>query len=122
MDMQDMATLAGITSTTIFAGSNIPMVLKALRTRDVHSYSLTNLALGNLGNTIHWLYVLNLPFGPIWFLHTFYTIANAIMLLAYLRYGRSKSTEAKNRQSRTGSQFYLVFKTQDVDKLVHRTC
>jgi hypothetical protein len=41
-----------------------------------------------IGNVFHWVYIAGLPFGPIWFLHGFYTIASAMLLLWYLRYQR----------------------------------
>ena len=37
--------LAGMVSTAIFAGSVLPMLHKALRTRELSSYSLGNIAL-----------------------------------------------------------------------------
>lgn len=73
-------------STTIFTLSHIPMLVRAYRTKDLRSYSAANIVLANLGNAIHWLYIINLPFGPIWFLHSFYTIVTAMMLFWYLRY------------------------------------
>jgi hypothetical protein len=36
-----------------FAGSMLPMVVKAARTKDLSSYSLGNIVLSNLGNLIH---------------------------------------------------------------------
>ena len=56
-------------STTVFAGSMLPMLLKAARTRDLSSYSTGNLVLANIGNAVHSVYVFHLPAGPIWFLH-----------------------------------------------------
>ncbi len=82
----DTATIAGVISTTVFAGGNIPMLVKALRTKDLRSYSLTMLLLSNFGNAFHWIYVVSLPMGPIWFLHTFYTISAGLMLLWYFRF------------------------------------
>ena len=41
--------LAGMVSTTIFAGSVLPMLVKAVRSRDLSSYSLGNLAFGAPG-------------------------------------------------------------------------
>jgi hypothetical protein len=78
--------LAGIVSSVVFAGSMLPMLRKALRTRDLSSYSLGNVALANLGNAVHSVYVFHLPPGPIWFLHTFYVVSSALMLYWYLRY------------------------------------
>src|SRR5687768_9402207 len=80
--------VAGMVSTAVFAGSVLPMLLKALRSRDLSSYSLGNLALSNLGNVVHSVYVFSLPPGPIWVLHSFYVASAAVMLAWYLHWGR----------------------------------
>ncbi len=85
----DVATLAGTVSTVLFATANLPMVLKALRSRDLESYSVSSLWLGNVGNVFHTFYVLSLPFGPVWILHGFYLVTMGAMLALYLRYGIS---------------------------------
>lgn len=41
-------------------------------THDLSSYSLGNIALVNIGNAVHSVYVVHLPSGPIWFQHLFY--------------------------------------------------
>ena len=82
----DPPLIAGITSTTLFAVSNLPMVLKAARTRDLRSYSLGNLALINAANGVHSLYVFSLPVGPIWLLHAFYLVASALMLVMFIQF------------------------------------
>ena len=79
--------LAGMASTTIFAGSVLPMLVKAVRSRDLSSYSLGNLALSNVGNAVHSVYVFSLPPGPLWVLHSFYLLSTALMLGWYLRWG-----------------------------------
>jgi hypothetical protein len=89
MNMQHIALLAGMISTSIFTLSHIPMLIRAYRTKDLRSYSAANLVLANLGNAFHWLYIANLPFGPIWFLHSFYTLVAGTMLIWYLRYRRT---------------------------------
>ena len=81
-----MAVVAGTVSTAIFAASALPMLMKAFRTKDLKSYSLPNIALSNVGNVIHSLYVYSLPPGPIWVLHSFYLVTTGLMLLWYLRY------------------------------------
>lgn len=86
METLDFATVAGIVSSTIFAASNLPMLVKAARSRDLSSYSFTHLVASNVGNMVHWLYIIRLPFGPIWFLHLFYTVTMLLMLLGYLRF------------------------------------
>ena len=103
----DLAVLAGVLSTGLFAMSYLPMLVKAARTRDLSSYSLGNLAITNAGNAVHSVYVFSLPLGPIWFLHTFYLVASALMLLWFFRFraardgsrrGRSTSIEGEPEQ------------------------
>ena len=65
----------------IFAGSTLPMLVKAARTKDLSSYSLGNILLSNLGNVLHSVYVFHLPAGPIWALHTFCLLSTALMLV-----------------------------------------
>jgi hypothetical protein len=89
MSAASLPLLAGIASTVIFAGSTLPMLVKAGRTKDLSSYSLGNIVLSNLGNVIHSIYVFHLPAGPMWVLHTFYLLSTALMLVWYLRYARS---------------------------------
>jgi hypothetical protein len=86
MDFGDLPVLAGVLSTVIFAGSTLPMLAKAHRTRDLASYSMGNIALANLGNAVHSAYVFSLPPGPIWALHMFYVLTSATMLVWRLRY------------------------------------
>jgi uncharacterized protein with PQ loop repeat len=82
----NLPILAGTISTTIFAFSTLPMLLKAFRTKNMSSYSLGNILLANVGNVIHSLYVFHLPPGPIWLLHAFYLVTTGLMLVWYLRY------------------------------------
>jgi uncharacterized protein with PQ loop repeat len=84
----DIPLIAGTVSTVVFAVSNLPMLRKALRTRDVSSYSLSSVAMINAANAVYSLYVFSLPFGPIWGLHTFYLVSCAIMLVLCLRVHR----------------------------------
>lgn len=78
--------IAGMIATGLFALSTLPMVLKAYRTKDLQSYSLGYLLLGNAGNIFYSVYVFHMPPGPIWLLHTFYLITTGLMLIWYLRY------------------------------------
>lgn len=102
MATTSVPVLAGIASTVIFASSALPMLVKAERTKDLQSYSLSKLVLSNVGNAVHTVYVLHLPAGPIWVLHGFYVVTSALMLLWYLagpgttspRPSRSSSTDA----------------------------
>jgi hypothetical protein len=90
MSRTSIPVLAGIASTGIFASSVLPMLLKARRTRDLGSYSLGNMLLANVGNLVHSVYVYSLPPGPIWFLHGFYLVSTALMLVWRLRYGHEQ--------------------------------
>ena len=81
-----LPVVAGAISTTIFALSALPMLVKAARTRDLSSYSLGNILLANAGNLIHSVYVFHLPVGPLWLLHSFYIVSTGLMLFWYLRY------------------------------------
>ena len=86
MSATHLPLLAGIASTVIFAGSTLPMLGKALRTRELGSYSLGNLLLANTGNVVHSIYVFSLPPGPLWVLHSFYLVSTGLMLAWFLRY------------------------------------
>jgi hypothetical protein len=99
----DVAILAGVTSTGLFAMSYLPMLVKAARTKDLTSYSLGNLAITNAGNLVHSVYVFSLPMGPIWFLHGFYLVASALMLAWFLRYRTGPGrADGATRRSRPG--------------------
>lgn len=78
--------VAGAVSTTIFAVSMLPMLVKASRSRDLSSYSFGNISLANVGNLVHSVYVFSLPPGPVWALHSFYLVSTVLMLFWYLRY------------------------------------
>jgi hypothetical protein len=88
MTIQDLPLIAGAASTVIFVTSHVPMLVKAVRTKDLSSYSPTQLALANFGNVLYSAYVFSLPPGPIWALHAFYLVATALMLAWYVRYTR----------------------------------
>jgi uncharacterized protein with PQ loop repeat len=94
----DLAVLAGILSTGLFAMSYLPMLVKAARTKDLSSYSFGNLAITNVGNAVYSVYVFSLPFGPIWFLHTFYLVSSALMLTWFLLF----RTTGRRTGRRTG--------------------
>jgi len=84
MEFESIQLLAGFASTAIFASSKVPMLAKALRTRDLHSYSLGHIGLSTTGNMINWLYVISLPLGPVWLLQGLFTIADLLMLVCYI--------------------------------------
>lgn len=96
MTTNDFPTIAGSASTVIFVTSYMPMLLKAVRTKDLSSYSPTQLVLTNLGNVLYSAYVFSLPVGPIWALHAFYLVATALMLAWYVRYTRGMGRPVGN--------------------------
>ena len=81
-----LPTIAGFISTGLFALGTLPMLAKAFRTRDLASYSLSNILLSNVGNLIYAIYVFQLPPGPVWFLHSFHLLSTGLMLVWYLKY------------------------------------
>ena len=81
--------LAGSVSTVLFASSMLPMLFKAVRTKDLASYSLSNITLTNIANAVHSFYVFDLPAGPVWLLHSFYVVTSALMLVWCLRYRKA---------------------------------
>lgn len=82
----DLPVISGVIATALFALSTLPMVVKAYRTKDLKSYSLGYLLLGNAGNLFYSIYVYNLPPSPIWLLHSFYLVVTGLMLFWYLHY------------------------------------
>lgn len=101
-----LPVLAGMVSTAVFAGSLLPMLHKALRTQELSSYSLGNIAMANVGNVIHSVYIFHLPPGPIWLLHTFYLVSSALMLYWYVRSHsarRARPTAATRAVSMSGA-------------------
>jgi uncharacterized protein with PQ loop repeat len=83
--MKNLSLLAGLVSTLLFVVSYLPMLSKAWRTRDLTSYSRSSLVLANVGNLTQAVYVISLPVGPIWLLHSFYLAASALMLGLHVR-------------------------------------
>ncbi len=81
-------TLAGTVATVVFAVSTLPMLGKALRSKDLTSYSTGNLVLSNVGNAFYSFYVFHLPPGPIWALHAFYIVCSGLMLFWSRLYAR----------------------------------
>ena len=85
-----MPTLAGLVATLVFAISTLPMLNKAVRSRDLTSYSTGNLVLANVGNAIYSIYVFQLPPGPIWLLHGYYVVSSGLMLVWSRRFARAR--------------------------------
>lgn len=110
-----LPVLAGMVSTIVFAGSTLPMLHKAMRTRELSSYSLGNIGLANVGNAVHCVYVFNLPPGPIWVLHTFYVISSALMLYWYLG-SRPRHGERPRPGERPGAETPAVAMARGVSR------
>lgn len=79
-----IAEIFGIIAAVTFIVSSMPMVVKAVRTRDLRSYSAGNLILANVGNGSQTIYLITgVPFGPLWLLHGFNTTVSLFMLVAW---------------------------------------
>ncbi|HEY2878638.1 hypothetical protein [Nocardioides sp.] len=87
-----MPTLAGLAATLVFALATLPMLGKAVRSRDLTSYSTGNLVLANVGNAVYSIYVFHLPLGPIWFLHGYYLLSSGLMLFWSRRFARRNAS------------------------------
>ena len=86
VERMNLPLIAGSVSTLLFATSMLPMLVKAVRTKDLSSYSFSYLAMTNVANLVHSVYVFNLPLGPIWLLHGFYLTASVLMLVWFVRF------------------------------------
>ena len=92
MELQTVQLMAGSISLLFFISSNLPMLWKVFKTKNLRSYSFIHILFNNIGNIVYWLYVSSLPIGPIWMMHTFYTITSILMLVGYIRYEYFKTT------------------------------
>lgn len=95
MSWHEFPIVAGAVSTLLFVVSYLPMLVKAFRTRDLESYSLGNLAIANVGNGVHSIYVFSLPPGPIWVLHSFYVVSTAVMFVWHRLYAGRKASQPR---------------------------
>jgi hypothetical protein len=96
MELSQLTILAGSVATTIFVSSYLPMLVRAIRTRDLSSYSRSSLVLANVGNLVQTAYVVTLPVGPIWGLHSFYLLATLVMLVLHLRHVSERPPEHRD--------------------------
>lgn len=87
-----LASIAGAIATLLFVTSTLPMLTKAVRTKDLTSYSGSNLAVANMGNLTQTLYLTTVPSLPIWALHLFNTLASASMLALWIRHRPREGT------------------------------
>ena len=94
--MSSVTVLSGVVASVVFAASALPMLVKAARSKDLSSYSRGSLVKTNVGNAIYSVYVLSLPFGPIWLLHGFYVVSTALMLAWSLRYDPRRRAAAED--------------------------
>ena len=108
MELSQLPVLAGSVATTIFVGSYLPMLVKAVRTRDLSSYSRSSLVLANVGNLVQTAYVVTLPVGPIWGMHAFYLLATVVMLLLHLRQPPHSQPPSRSRDGATSHEVMLV--------------
>jgi hypothetical protein len=95
-----LPVVCGVVSTAIFVVGTLPMLVKAAQTRDLSSYSLGNIVLSNVGNSVNTVYILSLPPGPVWVLHGFYVLTTGLMLLWYLRYSWRPTQKSPSRDRR----------------------
>ena len=105
MTLNDLPLIAGSASTVIFVTSYMPMLVKDVRTKDLSSYSPTQLVLTNVGNVLYSAYVFSLPVGPIWALHSFYLVTTALMLAWYFRYRRGAGRPVRRVVGTTASNW-----------------
>ena len=82
----NLPTIAGFIPTALFTLGTLPMLTKAFRTKNLASYSLSNILMSNVGNFLYSIYVVHLPLGPIWFLHCYNLLTTGLMLVWYLKY------------------------------------
>lgn len=92
MNLEQIQVIAGSLSGFIFAAGSINMLIKAWQTKDLSSYSLGQIVMNNVGNLIYWLYVISLPFGPIWLMHGFFTFTSLIMMIWCIIYRSAPKT------------------------------
>ncbi len=93
--MDNLQIASGSIAGLIFSAGSLNMLIKAWQTKDLRSYSLGQLVLNNVGNLFYWFYVISLPFGPIYFMHGFFTLVSALMVIWYFAYRPA----AENRQA-----------------------
>ena len=97
------ATLAGAVSTVLFTLSIAPMVWRAARTQDLASYSREHLLVTYLFTLVHTGYVVSLPPGPVWLLHTVHVTSTALMLLWKVQHDRRIGRGVGRRVSGTAA-------------------
>jgi uncharacterized protein with PQ loop repeat len=123
MNTEYLSFIAGTISSLIFVSSHLPMLWKAYKSKDLHSYSGLNIALLNVGNLIYWFYVIDLPVGPVWLMHTFYTISSGVLLTLFVRYHLYKAARYYIQRRKRSLLSYLrrIF-TIFPNRHLHQSC
>ena len=109
--MAEIQVVSGTVAGLIFAMGSINMVIKAWQTKDLRSYSLSQLVLNNVGNLFYWLYVVSLPLGPIYFMHGFFTLVSLLMLIWYFAY--PKASASRNHSIRQSQRLAAGLQTSN---------
>jgi len=104
MDINGLQILVGYFCTSVFMLSRVPMLGKAIRTRDLQSYSLAHLAMSACANLLFWIYVVGLPIGPVWILQIFFTVTDVTMLTLFVSQKRQLSIGPGNRSKTSSTQ------------------
>ena len=99
MTLPPFTLVFGSVASALFIASHLPMLSRAAKTKDLHSYSFASLLLSNLGNLCYWGYVSTLPIGPIWVMHAFYTVTAALMLAWYVQHASPKRSTVQKGES-----------------------
>jgi hypothetical protein len=115
MDLNQLPVMAGSVASTIFVGSYLPMLTRAIRTRDLSSYSRSSLVLANAGNLVQTIYVVSLPVGPIWGLHGFYLVTTLMMLVLHVRHAASGTLTGRAVPKRLSSCSSQGSREQEVE-------
>ena len=102
MDFNGMQILVGYLCTSIFMLSRVPMLLKAMHTRDLRSYSPAHLVMSACANLLFWIYIVGLPIGPVWILQVFFTITDVTMLTLCVAQLHQISRQDKNKPPNHG--------------------
>lgn len=90
-----LINVAGLIATMLFVLSTAPMLIKAFRTRDLSSYSGSNLLMANAGNLVQTVYLSVVPSLPIWTLHAFNSLASATMLTLWVLYRQPERASSR---------------------------
>ena len=85
----DLPQIAGLVAGVFFVVAQGPMLIKALRTKDLKSYSPAFLVIAAVGNILYWPYILTLPFGAAFFIHIFMSLSTWLMLFFWWKWRKT---------------------------------